>query len=112
MSNLDGIGFKRGVPISEFSTDSGFTDNAVDTVPTENATRLYIERRLGQTHSGAPVISANLIPPISGGYMALDGQLSMKADMNLGDNRIINMDDPVDPQDAVNLRSLTFTNLQ
>ncbi len=37
LSNLDGIGFKRGVPVSEFSTDSGFTDNATDTVPTENA---------------------------------------------------------------------------
>jgi len=112
LSNLDGIGFKRGVPISEFSTDSSFSDNAVDTVPTENATRLYIERRLGTTHGGAPVISSNLIPPISGGFMSLDGQLSMKADMQLGNNKIINVADPVDPQDAVNLRSLTFENIQ
>jgi hypothetical protein len=112
LSNLDGIGFKRGVPISEFSTDSSFSDNAVDTVPTENAARLYIERRLGTTHSGAPVISANLIPPISGGFMSLDGQLAMKANMNLDQNRIVNLADPVDPQDAVNLRSLTYANLQ
>ena len=112
LSNLDGIGFKRGVPISEFSTDSSFSDNAVDTVPTENAARLYIERRLGITHSGAPVIQANLIPPITGGYMALDGQLAMKSNMNLDQNKIVNLADPVNPQDAVNLQSLTYANLQ
>ena len=112
LSNLDGIGFKRGVPVSEFSTDSGMSDNAVDTVPTENATRLYIERRLGVTHSGAPVIQASLIPPLTGGFMALDGQLAMKANMDLDSNRIVNVADPVDPTDVLNLRSLTFDNLQ
>jgi hypothetical protein len=112
LSNLDGIGFKRGVPISEFSTDSSFSDNAVDTVPTENATRLYIDRRLGITHSGSPVISASLIPPTSGGFMDLSGQQQMKSNMQLGDYKIVNMADPVDPQDAVNLRSLTYSNLQ
>jgi hypothetical protein len=112
LSNLDGIGFKRGVPVSEFSTDSGFTDNAVDTVPTENATRLYIDRRLGLSHSGAVTISSQLIPPESGGFMSLDGQLAMKADMNLDNNKIFNVADPTSPQDAVNLRSLTFENLQ
>ena len=112
LSNLDGIGFKRGVPISEFSTDSGFSDNAVDTVPTENAARVYIERRLGVSHSGAPVIQASLIPPLSGGFMSLDGQLQMKANMDIGGNRIIDMADPVDPTDAVNLQSLTYANLQ
>ena len=112
LSNLDGIGFKRGVPIAEFSTDSGMTDNAVDTVPTENATRLYIERRLGISHSGSIIPQANLIPPISGGYMALDGQLQMKADMDLGSNKIVDLANPTDPTDAVNLRSLTYANLQ
>jgi hypothetical protein len=109
---LDGIGFKRGVPISEFSTDSGFSDNAVDTVPTENAARVYIERRLGITHGGAPVIQASLIPPLSGGFMSLDGQLQMKGNMDIGGNRIIDMADPVNPTDAVNLQSLTYSNLQ
>jgi len=113
LSNLDGIGFKRGVPVSEFSTDSGFSDNAVDTVPTENATRLYIERRLGITHSGAIVTpAANLIPPVSGGFMSLDGQLAMKENMQLGNNKIVQVGDPTDPTDAVNLRSLTFENIQ
>ena len=112
LSNLDGLGFKRGVPIAEFSTDSSFSDNAVDTVPTENATRQYIERRLGLTHIGAAVPVANLIPPIIGGFMSLDGQLAMKGDMDLGNFSINNIKDPIAPQDAVNLRSLTFNNLQ
>lgn len=112
LSNLDGIGFKRGVPVSEFSTDSGFSDNATDTVPTENATRIYLERRLGLTHNGAIVPDIQLIPSFTGGYMALDGQLSMKADMDLDDNAIINVGDPTNPQDAVNLRSLTWANFQ
>ena len=112
LSNLDGIGFKRGVPVSEFSTDSGFTDNATDTVPTENATRIYIERRLGLSHIGAPVSSGQLIPPITGGYMALDGQLGMKGAMNLNNNKIVNLTDATNPQDAVNLRSLTLANFQ
>jgi hypothetical protein len=112
LSNLDGIGFKRGVPVSEFSTDSGFTDNATDTVPTENATRIYLERRLGITHDGGVVTPSQLIPTVSGGFMSLNGQLGMKASMNLNNNKIINLTDPADPQDAVNLQSLTFDNFQ
>jgi hypothetical protein len=112
LSNLDGIGFKRGVPVSEFSTDSGMTDNATDTVPTENATRIYIERRLGLTHVGSPVTASQLLPVTTGGYMSLDGQLGMKADMNLNFNKIFNVKDATNPQDAVNLRSLTFDNFQ
>lgn len=112
LSNLDGIGFKRGVPIAEFSTDSSFSDNATDTVPTENATRIYLERRLGLTHSGNVVPDVNRIPSLTGGFMSLDGQLSMNGDMNLGDNKIINVADPADPKDAVNLQSLTLDNVQ
>lgn len=117
LSNLDGIGFKRGVPVSEFSIDSTFSDNAIDTVPTENATRIYIERRLGMSHPqpgfpAAPVDEAQLIPAFTGGFMALDGQLAMKATMDLDDNKIVRLTDATDPQDAVNLRSLTWANFQ
>lgn len=118
LSNLDGIGFKRGVPIAEFSVDSSFTDNGTDTVPTENATRVYIERRLGKTHSGDIVEQDALIPPFSGGYLSLDGQLAMKGDINLQHptlstfNKIVNLADPTDPRDAVNLQSLTIENIQ
>ena len=112
LSNLDGIGFKRGVPISEFSIDSGFVDNATDTVPTENAVRGYIDRRLGITHSGAVVDPVQVIPTITGGFMSLDGQLAMKAPMDLGNQKILNLADPINSQDAVNLRSLTWDNFQ
>ena len=112
LSNLDGIGFKRGVPIAEFSVDSSFSDNATDTVPTENAARIYIERRLGITHAGTAVPSDQLIPAFTGGFMSLDGQLGMKNSMDMNQYRIRNLANPVNPQDAVNLRSLTFDNFQ
>ena len=112
LSNLDGIGFKRGVPISEFSTDSAFSDNATDTVPTENATRIYIERRLGTTHGGSVVADDQLLPPLIGGMMALSGVQAMKANMDMANHKILNVANPTVGTDAVNLRSLTFTNLQ
>ena len=111
LSNLDGLGFKRGVPVSEFSTDSSFADNATDTVPTENAVRGYIDRRLGISHTGAAVVPGSVIPAFSGGFMALDGQLAMKADMDLGSFKIFNLANPVNPTDAVNLQTLTLNNL-
>lgn len=112
LSNLDGIGFKRGVPVSEFSVDSSMADNATDTVPTENATRTYIDRRLGVSHTGAVVADVTLIPAFSGGFMSLDGQLSMKNNMDLGGFKITSLGDATNPQDAINLRSMTFDNFQ
>jgi hypothetical protein len=112
LSNLDGIGFKRGVPVSEFSTDSSFADNAIDTVPTENAARVYIERRLGLTHTGAEVTQSQLIPANTGGFLALNGSLAMKGSINLANFKATSIGDPTSPQDAVNLRSLTFNNFQ
>ncbi len=112
LSNLDGLGFKRGVPISEFSTDSGMSDNATDSVPTENATRTYIDRRLGISHTGAIIPNTTLIPSVSGGFMSLDGQLAMKANMDLGDFKITNVGNATSPKDAINLQSMTFANFQ
>jgi len=112
LSNLDGLRFKRGVSVSEFSTDSSFSDNATDTVPTENATRIYIERRLGLRHAGTAVEPENLIPISIGGFMPLSGLLPMKGNMNFGDFKAFGLADATNPQDAVNLRSLTFDNFQ
>ncbi len=108
LSNLSGLGFKRGVPIAEFSTDTTFSDNATDTVPTENAARGYIDRRLGVSHGGDSIDEGRLIPPTTGGFMALSGQLPMKGTLNMGGYRVRNVADPVDPQDAVNYRSISF----
>lgn len=112
LSNLDGIGFKRGVPIAEFSTDSGFTDNATDTVPTENATRIYIDRRLGITHDGALVAPEQRIPTLTGGFLSLDGQSTMLGVFDAGNYRVINVASPSSGKDAVNLENLTFLNFQ
>jgi hypothetical protein len=112
LSDLDGLGFKRGASIAEFSTDDTFSDNATDTVPVEQAIRAYIDRRLGLNHNGGIVSDDNLIPANTGGYMALNGSLVMNADMDLGSNKIINLEDPINPLDAVNKRWHTLGNLQ
>lgn len=99
LSNLDGLGFKRGVVVSEFSTDSGMTNNASDTVSVQSAVRGYIDRRLGLDHGGSPVALTNLI---GYGYMSLGGQLAMKGNMNLAGYNIQNLGTPILGTDAAN----------
>lgn len=90
LSNLDGIGFKRGTVVKEFSTDDSFIDNADDTVPTESAIRSYIEKRLGISHTGGIIPEADRIPP-SSGFLPLNQTIALNADLNIGGNRIINL---------------------
>ncbi len=97
LSNLDGIGFKRGVVVSEFSTDATFTNNAPDAVPVQSATRGYIDKRLGLDHGGAPVSASNLVGP---GYLALNGALAMKGNVNANNYKVINLAPPTDVNDA------------
>ena len=99
LSNLDGLGFKRGVTVSEFSTDNTMTNNAADTVPTQNAVRGYIDKRLGLDHTGGTVPVPNLIGP---GFLDLDGRLGMKNNLNMGSgaNKIINLGTPTVSTDA------------
>lgn len=111
LSNLDGLGFRRGVPINEFSIDDTLTDNAIDTVPTESAVRGYIDRRLGVTHTGGNTPTADLIPA-NGGFLPLSGQLAMKGNLSLAGNRIVNVADPISDQDSVNKRFMRLENLQ
>jgi len=115
LSNLDGIGFKRGVTVAEFSPDSGFDLSRTDTVPTENAIRRHVERRLGVSWDGLnKVDDSDLLPPNDGGFMPLNppSLVAMKKDMPLGGFKIVDVGDPILPEDAVNLRSLTFDNFQ
>ena len=90
LSNLDGLGFKRGVVVSEFSTDSTMTNNAPEIVPVQSAVRGYIDRRLGLDHGGGPVAQSNLIGP---GYMPLNGYLAMSGNLNMGNHGISNIPD-------------------
>ena len=96
LSNLDGLGFKRGVVASEFSADDAMTDNASDSVPTESAVRGYVNRRLGFNHAGVAV--NNQIGP---GALSRDGILAFTGNQNAGGTfTVVNLRDPSDNQDA------------
>ena len=97
LSNLDGIGFKRGVAISEFSTDDAMTDNASDTVPTESAVRSYVNRRLGLTHAGQ-VVPAK----IGSGYLDLTATQPLTGNLDLATNLINRIGEPISGTDAAN----------
>jgi hypothetical protein len=103
LSNLDGLGFKRGVVVSEFSTDPSMTNNATDTVPVQSAIRSYIDKRLGLDHGGSPLALANLIGP---GYLTLNGVLAMKGRLNMAGYTVTNVGSPVAANDAVSLSYL------
>jgi hypothetical protein len=95
LSNLDGLGFKRGVVVSEFSTDSTFTDNATDQVPTQSAVRAYIDNRLGITHGGSITPVTSVIGP---GFLPLDGSLSMKSALNMNGQAVTGL--PLSPSNT------------
>ena len=95
LSDVDGLGFKRGVVVTEFSTDTAMVDNASDTVPTESAIRGYVNRRLGFDHNGAPV--GNKIGP---GVLASNGSVSLENDLNAASNTITNLRAPNAASDA------------
>ena len=95
LSDVDGLGFKRGVVITEFSTDTAMVDNASDTVPTESAVRGYVNRRLGYDVTGAPV--ANKLGP---GVLAPNGAVPMTDNLNAAGNTITNLRSPIVPNDA------------
>ena len=95
LSDVDGLGFKRGVVITEFSTDTAMVDNASDTVPTESAVRGYVNRRLGYDVTGAPV--ANKLGP---GVLAPNGAVPMTDNLNAAGNTITNLGVPTSLTDA------------
>jgi hypothetical protein len=95
LSDVDGLGFKRGVVVTEFSTDTAMTDNATDTVPTESAVRGYVNRRLGYDQNGTPV--TNIIGP---GVLAPNGAVPMTDNLNAAGNTITNLRAPLTSSDA------------
>jgi hypothetical protein len=90
LSDVDGIGFRRGVVVSEFSTDTAMSDNATDAVPTESAVRGYVSRRLGFDQTGTAVSN-----PLGPSVIAANGSVAMEANLSLGGNSITNLA-PVD----------------
>ena len=100
LSNLDGLGFKRGRAISEFSDDDTFQDLAQDAVPTEGAVDGYINRRLGITRDNAIVSDGAL----GVGFIDRAGILSATGDLRLGNNRLTGVrTDPSAVDDAANV---------
>lgn len=89
LSNLDGLGFTRGVTINEFSADSEMTDVSDESVPTEQAVVNYINKRLGQDQGGVNQGSSTIGP----GYLALDGSKPMEGPLNMDSNDITNLDE-------------------
>jgi hypothetical protein len=101
LSNLDGLGFKRGVTVSEFSNDDRFTDGANDALPTEAAVQGYIDRRLGMDRTNNTLDASQLIGP---GYMDRAGILTFTGPdpMDMGGFAIANLQTPVADTDAAN----------
>jgi hypothetical protein len=108
LSNLDGIGFKRGVVVSEFSTDASMTNNAPEVVPVQSAVRGYIDKRLGIDHGGGPVALSNLIGP---GYLALNGALTMKGNLNMGTFAITGLATPLSTDSGTNAANKTYVDV-
>ena len=99
LSNLDGLGFKRGVVVSEFSTDASMTNNASDTVSVQSAVRAFVDKRLGLDYGGSPLAVNQLIGP---GFLALNGALAMKGNLNMALYNIQNLAAPTVGTDAAN----------
>jgi len=87
LSNLDGLGFTRGVTVNEFSPDSDMSDISDEALPTEQAVVNYINKRFGQNDLGQSV-GANRI---GAGVVMLDGSQALEGDLDLATNDINNL---------------------
>ena len=100
LTNIDGIGFKRGVRVNEFSADSTFTNATADAVPVETAVEGYIDRRLGMDRNGTVISGAEIIPQTTGGFLALSGAVPMAGDLRMGGQQINDLATPTSGSDA------------
>ena len=98
LTNIDGIGFKRGVRVNEFSPDTTFTNATGDSVPTETAVEGYINKRLGWDREGDALLLGDII---GGGAIKKAGD-TMTGDLSMGGNQITNLATPTTNLDAVN----------
>jgi hypothetical protein len=98
LTNIDGIGFKRGVRVNEFSPDATFTNATGDSVPTETAVEGYINARLGWDRDGDAIDAGTII---GGGAIRKAGD-TMTGNLNMGGNFIVNLASPTTGTDAAN----------
>ena len=98
LTNLDGLGFKRGVAISSFNADDTMADDAIDAVPTQSAVVGYINRRLGINAVGS-ILTFDKIGP---GFLPLDGSVPFSGTLDMSSHKIINVTSPTSDSDAAN----------
>lgn len=104
LSQVSGLGFKRGVTITAFDQDGNMTDNSNTSVPTQQAVISYINYRLGLNSAGTSVGGAKIGP----GYLDLTGVQSMLGaldmaghSINMNNAKIINLNSCTSSADAV-----------
>jgi hypothetical protein len=103
LTNVDGISFKRGQTLVQvFSVDGTMGGNSNNSVPTERAIQTYVNSRLGLNRNNTTAG----VSQIGNGFLDRGGVLEMAANIKMGDNRVTDMADPVNPKDAINLRYL------
>ena len=95
ISNLDGLGFKQGVRITEFSNDDTMSDADPSAVPTEFAAESFLSKRLHFDRNGTKLVTGTIGP----GALARDGTTEMTGQLNAGGNKVINGADPTNAQD-------------
>lgn len=101
LTNVDGISFKRGQTLVQvFSVDGTMGGNSNNSVPTERAIQTYVNSRLGLNRNNTTAG----VTPIGNGFLDRGGVLEMLSTIKMGDNRIVNMADPISDKDAVNRR--------
>ena len=97
ITNANGLGFKKGVEVDEFSIDDNMTDESEGAVPTEFAVVNYVNKRLGRDKNDN-VVSGAITP----GYLPLSGSAEMTGDLLLGNQKIQNLANPTSGSDATN----------
>ena len=95
ISNLDGLGFKQGVRITEFSNDDTMSDADPSAVPTEFAAESFLSKRLHFDRNGTKLVTGTIGP----GALARDGTTEMTGQLNAGGFKVINGADPTNAQD-------------
>jgi len=105
LSNLDGLGFKRGVAISEFSTDDVFLNPATDVVPVQQAIYNYLNKRLGMNDKGANIDS------IGPGFIDRQGINGPKNDIDWKGYNIVGLNTIDDLSSATAAANKTYVDI-
>jgi hypothetical protein len=115
LRGIDSLRLRTGQEIFEFSDDTtmgGAGPADANAVPTENAVRNYIDSRLGLNHFGERVTDTLRGP----GFLALNGELSMKGNIDMDGFTVRNLPTPrrgtPGDNDAVRKSYMTMANLE